>query len=73
MVIEEFSRDLFNKLIKEKIEIDVIKECDKVLQILEEKYGKTLEDITCILMVGGSTKIPFVKEVIEKIIVLQIT
>jgi molecular chaperone DnaK len=66
LVIEEFSRDLFNKLIKEKIEIDVIKECDKALQILEEKYGKTLEDITCILMVGGSTKIPFVKEVIEK-------
>ena len=64
--IEDFTRAQFNELIKEKIEIDVIKECDKALKILEEKYGKTLEDITCILMVGGSTKIPFVREVIEK-------
>lgn len=66
LYIDEFSRDDFNNLIKEKIETDVVKECDKALKILEEKYGKTLEDITHILFVGGSTKIPYVKEVIEK-------
>ncbi|MGI5872502.1 MAG: Hsp70 family protein [Bacillota bacterium] len=66
LYIEEFTRGDFNNLIKDKIETDVIKECDKALKILEEKYGKTLEDVTHILFVGGSTKIPYVKEVIEK-------
>lgn len=66
LYIEEFTRSDFNNLIKDKIETDVIKECDKALKILEEKYGKTLEDVTHILFVGGSTKIPYVKEVIEK-------
>ncbi len=66
LYIEEFTRDDFNNLIKEKIENDVIKECDKALKILEEKYSKTLNDITHILFVGGSTKIPYVKEIIEK-------
>ena len=64
--IDDFNRTKFNELIKDKIEKDIIKECDKALRLLEENHGKTLEDITHILMVGGSTKIPYVKETIKK-------
>ena len=63
--IEQFTRKDFNKIIKAKIETDVITECDKALQILNEKYGKSLEDITHIIMVGGSSKIPYVRDVIK--------
>ena len=64
--IENFTRKQFNKLIKEKVEKDIICECDKALKLLEKNHGKTLDDITHILMVGGSTKIPYVQEVIKK-------
>ena len=66
LTIEEFSREQFNNLIKEKVEVDIINECEKALTILKEKSGKTLNDITHIIMVGGSTKIPYVKETIKK-------
>ena len=66
LYIEEFSRNDFNEIIKDKIEIDVIVECDKALNILSEKHGKTIEDITHIVMVGGSSKIPYVQEIIKK-------
>ncbi len=64
--IEKFTRNDFNKIIKAKIDTDVLVECDKALEILNEKYGKSLEDITHIIMVGGSSKIPYVQEVIKK-------
>lgn len=64
--IDDFNRKQFNELIKDKVEKDIIKECDKALKILEENHGKTLNDITHILMVGGSTKIPYIKEAIQK-------
>jgi molecular chaperone DnaK len=63
--IEDFTREQFNDLIKDKIETDIINECEKALKDLNEKSGKTLEDITHIIMVGGSTKIPYVQEVIK--------
>lgn len=63
--IENFTRDMFNEIIKEKVEIDIVNECDKALNILKEKNGKTLEDITHIVMVGGSSKIPYIREVIK--------
>lgn len=66
LTIDNFTRDKFNELIKEKVEIDIIKESDKALDILEKKFGKTLNDITHILLVGGSTKIPYVKQVIKE-------
>ncbi len=64
--IDDFNRKQFNEFIKDKVEKDIIKECDKALKILEENHGKTLNDITHILMVGGSTKIPYIKEAIQK-------
>lgn len=66
LMINDFTRDHFNSLIRDKIETDIVNECDKALSLLEEKSGKTLEDITHIIMVGGSTKIPFVQEVIKE-------
>lgn len=65
LAIDDFTREQFNDLIREKVEKDVINECEKALAILKEKSGKTLEDITHIIMVGGTTKIPFVQEVIR--------
>lgn len=64
--IDDFTREQFELLIKEKVEIDIINECEKALTILKEKNNMGLEDITHIIMVGGSTKIPFVQEVIKK-------
>ena len=52
------------KMLQETDEAHPLTNAD-MMQILEEKYGKTLEDVTHILFVGGSTKIPYVKEVIE--------
>lgn len=63
--IDDFTRKQFDDLIKDKVEKDIIKECDKALELLEKNHGKTINDITHILMVGGSTKIPYVKKVIK--------
>ncbi|MDO4962806.1 MAG: Hsp70 family protein [bacterium] len=63
--IDDFTRKQFDDLIKDKVEKDIIKECDKALELLEKNHGKTISDITHILMVGGSTKIPYVKKVIK--------
>lgn len=64
--IDEFSREQFNEIIKDKVKIDIIGVCDNALNLLESKTGKTLKDITHILMVGGSSKIPYIKEVIKE-------
>lgn len=64
--IDDFTREQFEMLIKEKVEIDIINECEKALTILKEKNNMSLEDVTHIIMVGGSTKIPYVQEVIKK-------
>src|SRR5574344_2939143 len=64
--IDDFTRKQFDNLIKDKVEKDIIKECEKALKLLEENHGKTLNDITHILMVGGSTKIHYIKEAIQK-------
>lgn len=65
LAIDDFTRTQFDNLIKDKVEKDIIKECEKALKLLEENHGKTLNDITHILMVGGSTKIPYVQNVIK--------
>lgn len=64
--IEGLKSTDFEKLIKDKIEIDIISECEKALATIKEKYNMDINDITHILMVGGSTKIPYVKKVIKK-------
>ncbi|MDD3453548.1 MAG: Hsp70 family protein [Bacilli bacterium] len=66
LLIDDFTRTKFNDLIKDKVEKDIIKECDKALKLLEENHDKKLEDITHILMVGGSTKIPYIQNIVKE-------
>lgn len=65
LIIHSFTRRDFNSLIKEKVETDILNECSKALTILENKHGKTIEDITHILLVGGSSKIPYIQDIIR--------
>ncbi len=57
------TREEFNSLIEE----DIAKTCSLIKDIVNEANLKN-EDIDRIILVGGSTRIPFVKEMIEKTI-----
>lgn len=59
----EITRDEFNELTKELVE----RTMEPVFKALEDS-GKTPEDIDKILLVGGSTRIPVIRETIEKVL-----
>ena len=65
LVIDEFSRKQFEDIIKDKIVIDTFNECDKALEIFK-KSGRTTSEIDGILMVGGSSHIPYVKQALQE-------
>ncbi len=65
LVIEDFPRKKFEELIKDKIIIDTVTECEKALAAFTAS-GRTLGEIDAILLVGGSSKIPCVIKALEK-------
>lgn len=65
LIIDEFSRKQFENIIKDKIVIDTFNECQKALDIFE-KSGRNVSEIDGILMVGGSSHIPFVKQALKE-------
>ena len=54
----------FEGIIKELV-MSTIPECEKALEEANRNAGITIEDIDYILMVGGSTKIPLVRETLK--------
>ena len=64
--IENFTRIKFEKMIHDKITKDTLSEVDKALDKLYKDHGKTIHDITNIILVGGSTKIPLIKKVLKE-------
>ena len=59
------SRDDFEDLIRPLIE-STLEECHKALREAEEQHHITLDMIDGVLLVGGSTHIPLVAEIIEE-------
>ena len=59
------SRNTFESLIRPLIE-STLEECQKALREAEEQHHITLDMIDGVLLVGGSTHIPLVGEIIEK-------
>ena len=59
------TREEFEDLIRPLIE-STLDECHKALREAEEQHGVTLEMIDGVLLVGGSTHIPMVAEIIEE-------
>ena len=55
----------FENIIKDKIVIDTFNECQKALDIFE-KSGRNVSEIDGILMVGGPSHIPFVKQALKE-------
>ena len=64
LIIDNFTREQFENLIKDKIATDTIVECEKALKIFKDS-GRTLNEIDNILLVGGSSHMPIVKNTIE--------
>ncbi len=65
LIVEEFTRKEFENLIKDKIVTDTISKCEEALQKFKDS-GRELNEIDSIIMVGGSRKIPYVKDVLTK-------
>lgn len=65
LIIEDFSRAKFEELIRDKIVIDSFNECQKALDAFVAS-GRQLSEITGILMVGGSSHIPYVRNAVKE-------
>lgn len=65
LIIEDFSREKFNELIREKIIIDTFNECQKALDAFVAS-GRQLSEINGVLLVGGSSHIPFVRNAVKE-------
>ena len=65
LVIDDFSREQFENLIREKIVVDSFNECQRALDLFTES-GRDVSEIDGILMVGGSSRIPLIKRELEK-------
>lgn len=65
LIIEDFSRTQFENIIKDKIVIDTFNECQKAIDAFVET-GRNASEIDGILMVGGSSHIPFIKQSIQE-------
>lgn len=65
LIIEDFSRAKFEELIRDKIVIDSFNECQKALDAFVA-IGRQLSEITGILMVGGSSHIPYVRNAVKE-------
>lgn len=65
LIIEDFSRAQFENIIKDKIVIDTFNECQKAINTFVES-GRKASEIDGILMVGGSSHIPFIKQAIQE-------
>ena len=65
LIIEDFSRAKFEELIRDKIVIDSFNECQKALDAFVAS-GRQLSDITGVLMVGGSSHIPYVRNAVKE-------
>lgn len=64
LIIEDFSRAKFEELIRDKIVIDSFNECQKALDAFVAS-GRELSEITGVLMVGGSSHIPYVRNAVK--------
>ena len=60
---ETVTRDIFVSLIK-----DMVNSTEKQINIVLTDSGLKASDIDLILLVGGSTRIPYVKEFVEKLL-----
>lgn len=65
LIIEDFSRAKFEELIRDKIVIDSFNECQKALDDFVAS-GRQLSEITGVLMVGGSSHIPYVRNAVKE-------
>ena len=65
LIIEDFSRAKFEELIRDKIVIDSFNECQKALDAFVAN-GRELSEITGVLMVGGSSHIPYVRNAVKE-------
>ncbi|MDY5264998.1 MAG: Hsp70 family protein [Eubacteriales bacterium] len=65
LIIEDFSRAKFEELIRDKIVIDSFNECQKALDAFVAS-GRQLSEITGVLMVGGSSHIPYVRNAVKE-------
>ena len=65
LIIEDFSREKFNEIIREKIIIDTFNECQKALDTFVES-GHQISEIDGVLLVGGSSHIPFVRNAVKE-------
>lgn len=65
LIIEDFSRAKFEELIRDKIVIDSFNECQKALDAFIAS-GRELSEITGVLMVGGSSHIPYVRNAVKE-------
>ena len=65
LIIEDFSRAKFEELIRDKIVIDSFNECQKALDAFVAS-GRELSEITGVLMVGGSSHIPYVRSAVKE-------
>lgn len=65
LIIEDFSRTKFEELIRDKIVIDSFNECQKALDTFVTS-GRELSEITGVLMVGGSSHIPYVRNAVKE-------
>jgi molecular chaperone DnaK len=62
---EPLSRSKFEEMISGLLE-GSLKWVDEALKVPKEKHNYTEDDITAILLVGGSTRIPFVRSILQK-------
>ncbi len=65
LIIEDFSRAKFEELIRDKIVLDSFNECQKALDAFVAS-GRELSEITGVLMVGGSSHIPYVRNAVKE-------
>lgn len=65
LIIEDFSRAKFEELIRDKIVIDSFNECQKALDAFVAS-GRQLSEITGVLMIGGSSHIPYVRNAVKE-------
>lgn len=65
LIVEDFSREKFEEIIKNKIIVDTFGECQKAIDIFLEG-GRQISEIDGILMIGGSCHIPYIKQALKE-------
>jgi molecular chaperone DnaK len=51
----------------EQLTADLVEQCATTCRIVLEKAGMTWEDVSEVLMVGGSTRMPMIREMLDKV------